>query len=58
MTIAGPNGVMYQVEFPDQHGELPDGENVLATDGCEEILVDLLTGTLRVFLGAVQRTKL
>lgn len=55
VSVAGPDGPMFEVVFPDHRGDLPPGASVLGTAGQTEVLVDLLTGALRVFAGRVDR---
>lgn len=43
---------MFEVEFPDYRGELPPEVPVLGSTHSDHLLVNLLTGALRVFLGA------
>lgn len=52
VTVADQHGKMFEVTFPDYTGELPPNDAVLGSTGCRELLVNLLTGAMRVFLGA------
>lgn len=51
VTIADPNGKMFEVTFPDHHGDPQPNDQVLGTVGCCELFVDLLTGALRIAAG-------
>lgn len=52
VTISDENGKMFEVIFPDYTGDLPEDAAVLGTIGCYELLANLLSGAMRVFLGA------
>lgn len=52
VTVTSKDGKMFEVEFPDFTGELPENACALATTGCYEVLANLLAGALRTFLGA------
>lgn len=53
ITISDKNGKMFEVEFPDYRGNLPEGASLLGTAGCERLTVNLLTGALRAFEGLI-----
>ena len=52
VTISSEHGVMFEVEFPDFTGQLPQNGFMTGTVGCDHILANLLAGALRTFLGA------
>lgn len=53
VTVANAEGAMWEVVFPDYTGEVPTDQYVLgqAGPGTPELLVNLLTGALRLYLG-------
>lgn len=52
VTVSDENGKMFEVIFPDYTGELSPDAAVLGTAGCNHLLANLLSGALKVFLGA------
>lgn len=52
VTVSDSKGKMFEVVFPDYTGVLPEDAGILATVGCYELLANLLTGAMRVYLGA------
>lgn len=52
VTVSDKDGKMFEVVFPDYTAQLPDDAPVLGTAGCYELLANLLSGAMRVFLGA------
>lgn len=52
VTISNADGAMFEVTFRDASGVHNEGDGVLATQDCFPLLANLLTGALRVFLGA------
>ncbi|PWJ93528.1 hypothetical protein C8D77_101207 [Mesorhizobium loti] len=52
VTISSKDGKMFEVEFPDYTGVLPESACIMGTTGCSEVLANLLAGSLRTFLGA------
>ncbi len=52
VTISAPHGKMFEVTFPDFQGVLPDDVPALGTAGCQELLINLMCGAMRVYCGA------
>lgn len=53
VTISNEDGKMFEVVFPDYLGNLPPDAFILGTAGYGDgLLVNLLSGALRVFAGA------
>jgi len=51
VTISDKNGKLYEAIFPDASGDLPASAMVMGTVGVTELMVNLLTGMLRITSG-------
>lgn len=51
VTISNCGGKIYEAEFPDASGDFPPGAMVLGSVGVSELMVNLLTGMLRICSG-------
>ena len=50
VRVSDTYGAMFEVTFPDHTGELPMDSPILATPGESNLLVNLLTSALRIFV--------
>lgn len=51
VTISNAEGKIYEAEFPDASGDLPPTAVVMGTVGVSDLMVNLLTGMLRICSG-------
>lgn len=51
VTVSNKDGKIYEAVFPDASGNLPPGTPILGTTRVADLMVNLLTGLLRVSSG-------
>jgi hypothetical protein len=51
VSISNAEGIIYEMNFPDASGNLPPSAAVVGTIGVGDLMVNLLTGALRVICG-------